>query len=318
MKLGRNSVQVILSASLLTGCAGSNLDFNERDLNGEDQNLGGGGFKERTFANPPTPTPTVIIKNPVCDPFDTGNQGSDARNGLLSQEIVYVPAAQSGSIHNFASFFELDPMTNQSVPRYSIDREVIIHRVDVFSRQFSQGFFSMSDPTMALSIPGTDETLNEWFGMQYSANLRLPADRDEGLYEFMLIADDGSNLRIDTGSGLQTLIANDGVHAEKAKCSAVEKIVEMKRDSNFPIQLDYFQGPRYHIAMTLLWRRLDNAEVATHVADVECGKQANDYFFDSHTSTPKAPFNGLLNRGWEVVPADAFFLPGEDTTNPCL
>jgi hypothetical protein len=131
------------------------------------------------------------------------------------------------------------------------------------------------------------------------------------------MSDDGSVFEIDQGGGFRPLINNDGWHSSKMGCAA--DAIEMRRDRDLPIRIDYYQGPRFHIALVLLWRKLSDVPVSGEFSDTACGKSGNDTFFDSNVVPPKAKalWTNMLARGWKVVSPDNFYLPEDGVVNPC-
>jgi hypothetical protein len=80
------------------------------------------------------------------------------------------------------------------------------------------------------------------------------------------------------------------------------------------LKVDYYQGPRYHIAMMLLARPWNGSH-----QDVACGQSGNAKFFDS-TVDPPAPtafYQGLASRGWQVLQPTSYRLPAVVQSNPC-
>ena len=98
--------------------------------------------------------------------------------------------------------------------------------LDIKPRRFDSGF------------PGITDRF-EWFAIDY--NGRAYIDRSK-TYKFCLLSDDGSKLLIDG----RLAIDNDGVHPPREKCSLVYL---RKGLHNFEVQ--YFQGPRYYVALVL-------------------------------------------------------------------
>ncbi|SMF03221.1 PA14 domain-containing protein [Pseudobacteriovorax antillogorgiicola] len=126
--------------------------------------------------------------------------------------------------------FRLSPDT-QSLPNFasmSPVARVMIPNFDVPERRFKKGF------------PGLDD-LFEWFGIQFKGRVYL----EEACFcQIKLRSDDGAKLYMDQ----QLLIDNDGIHPTKAVTESVFL------DAGFhDFRLDYFQGPRYHITLELLW-----------------------------------------------------------------
>ena len=88
--------------------------------------------------------------------------------------------------------------------------------------------------------------------------------------------------------------------------------------ARLPIAVDYYQGPRFHIALMVLWRKLPDAN-ASSLADSACGLSGNDRFFNSNQSpsVPSQTYLDLLSRGWSVVAPQNFLLPLNSPMNPC-
>jgi hypothetical protein len=98
---------------------------------------------------------------------------------------------------------------------------------------------------------------------------------------------------------------------------AVQSIT-FNRDSKIPLRLDYFQGPRTHIALVLLWRPVASDD-PDQFTDPACGLYGNNYFFDSTQvpSVPQDPWIELLSRGWKVLGPANYLLPEQFASNPC-
>jgi hypothetical protein len=67
---------------------------------------------------------------------------------------------------------------------------------------------------------------------------------NEGEYKFRLVSDDGSRLFIDG----KKIIDDDGVHPAQSASGSVS----LGRGAH-QIEVDYFQGPRYYVALQLFW-----------------------------------------------------------------
>lgn len=87
-------------------------------------------------------------------------------------------------------------------------------------------------------FPGITERF-EWFGILYTAKIWV---EKEGRYGFALMSDDGSKLKVDH----KLLIDNDGIHGpQRLDASAV--LTRGVHD----LEVAYFQGPRFHLALEL-------------------------------------------------------------------
>ena len=83
----------------------------------------------------------------------------------------------------------------------------------------------------------------EWFAIDYKGSMFIPRG---GTYTFALISDDGARLIIDG----KTIIDNDGIHPPTRK----EGSITLKPGLH-TIEVQYFQGPRYYVALQLLVKR---------------------------------------------------------------
>jgi hypothetical protein len=258
----------------------------------------------------PSTLPSPIPEKTVCDPFGTTSP--------------VVPATEVG--HGLiASLKYLD----DSMPRYTtvgdyqkyglpVDANFYFFQLNVPTRYFTQGFQNQNG--MSLSKPdGT--ILYEYFSLHYESQLLLPKGMGTKKYQMGVIADDGTVLRVNQGVGYTTWVNNDGTHPTRFACA--KKALQLNDQQGLPITVDYYQGPRYNIALMLMIREWtdDTASGSSfNPNDPFCGAEGNDLFFDYQTipSQPKANFQALLSRGWQVVPAEYFYLPGNPPPpNPC-
>lgn len=213
-----------------------------------------------------------------------------------------------------ANLFYLDV----SQPRYTSVNDYIVHgnpvnnvsiyfnQVNVPTRPFDRGFFT-NEGQVLLNQSGN--TLYEYFGLEFQSDLVLTADDAEGDYQFAVLADDGAILATRSASGapLDVLVSNDGFHPTKFGCATVP--VSMNRQSRLPVNLRYFQGPRYHISAIVMFRPWPVN--ASDVNDVECGQLGNDRYFDStqNPPAPQAAYNSLLARGWKPLAPSNYKVP---------
>ncbi len=160
---------------------------------------------------------------------------------LVSKAIVkLVPAAQvfvgcTNDAKGFpikANIFQIPENTN-ALPNFSgIAQKTATACMDSFqvaNRAWSDGF------------PGHPELI-EWFAVQASSRITVPT---AGTYRFKLNADDGAKLYIDDN----LVIDNDGLHAQIAVNGSITLSA-----GDHELVMEYFQGPRYHIALELFWR----------------------------------------------------------------
>ena len=135
----------------------------------------------------------------------------------------------------------------------------------------------------------------------------------EGTYEFATLADDGVKMGIvKNGQPRSDFIDSDGDHPTQMGCSS--KSFPFTKTTRLPVELLYYQGPRYHIALVVMWRKL--APGAVQTKDTLCNQLGNNFFFDpDHNSTPQQPYKDLLSRGWKPLAKENFSIPGSDDTN---
>jgi hypothetical protein len=105
---------------------------------------------------------------------------------------------------------------------------IYANKLDVPARRFDEGF------------PGITER-DEWFAIVYTGTFKV---NRPGTYKFRLHTDDGSKLYIND----ELVIDNDGAHPPRSK----EGSIRLSRGTH-EIVVEYFQGPRYHIALQLFW-----------------------------------------------------------------
>ena len=131
------------------------------------------------------------------------------------------------------------PDTTRSLPDFDtltpLPDPIYVSEINVPWQKWSSGF------------PGLRDRF-EWFGVQYTGSFK---PLRSGTYGFKLISDDGSRLFIDD----KLIINNDGIHAE----SPVGASLHLS-DSIHTFRLDYFQGPKYELALQLYWSIADSAE----------------------------------------------------------
>ena len=133
-----------------------------------------------------------------------------AGHGLIGE--VYVPG---GPIHRMPDFDLLTPV-------YTF----VTANLDVSKRDYTQGF-----PTPEMQYVVED------FAIRFRGELAIETP---GLYHFGLYADDGAKLYIDG----TLIVDNDGVHEGKGKRGSITLKTGM-----YPVEIQYFQGPRYSIAL---------------------------------------------------------------------
>jgi hypothetical protein len=187
--------------------------------------------------------------------------------------------------------------------------KLYLNQVNVPTRSFSSGFVTTENQFL---LDPQGNLLIENFALRLESELALAEGDAEGQYQLALLADDGARLHVfDLQSGGEEIINIDGVHPTKLGCPS--RSVQMTRGHSVPIQISYFQGPRYHISLVLMWR-----VTPPNAGEALCNASGNDLFFNSNVtpSAQKAAYEQLLSRGWKVVRPQNFLMPGEEK-NPC-
>ena len=131
-------------------------------------------------------------------------------HGLIGE--VYVPG---GQIHRMPDFDLLTPVYTFVTPN-----------LDVSKRDYIDGF---PTPEMQYVI--------EDFAIRFRGALAIDTP---GLYHFGLYSDDGAKLYIDG----RLVVDNDGVHEGRGRRGSITLSTGI-----YPVEIHYFQGPRYSIAL---------------------------------------------------------------------
>ncbi len=88
----------------------------------------------------------------------------------------------------------------------------------------------------------------ENFAIRFRAELKIDTP---GMYTFTLNSDDGSQLYING----KLVIDNDGIHATVSKQGSIKLDIGIH-----PIEIHYFQGPRYRIALQWFYQPPNSAK----------------------------------------------------------
>lgn len=160
----------------------------------------------------PTPTDTVeVVVEPAPD------KPSD--NAFGYEKPVW------GCFEGKVRFIEKNsPQLPGDYSKYEVASHLYACEWDVPTRAFEQGF------------PGVTDQF-EWFAIVYSGMFNVSA---AGTYQFRINSDDGTKLYIDGNP----VVMNDGVHPPKSVSGSVNLSA-----GDHELVLEYFQGPRYLIAL---------------------------------------------------------------------
>jgi hypothetical protein len=248
---------------------------------------------------------TWTTRQVICDPFTTDI--SACRGGLVG-EIFYLNQEQQGR------FRALPQKTVEFFFTDGIKLNAIINLMNLFgtTRRFNLGF-----PTADGNLVKDDQgnTLVEYFAFKLKTLVLLDVDnadtnlRDQpGLYQFATISDDGTRVFFQPviGGPFTQIINNDGDHSTRMGCAT--QLVNMQPETRLPLNLDYYQGPRDYIALTLVWRKVTNNDLN----DPLCGQGGSSLFFGPYPHddfTNAYGFGQLRERGWKVLGGRNFIAP---------
>lgn len=233
----------------------------------------------------------------VCDPFN-GDETPSPKHGIKSG--LWFRGLNQPAYSKVMDYINKSTKSEQSL---------FFNSINVPTRVFSTGFPLESG---GLVKDDSGKQLIEYFAMKYSSQITLSDNDDEGTYELALLSDDGSILNIKEPSIIgilpydwTTLINNDGDTPTRMKCSS--KVIDFKKGKKLPIELFYYQGPRYHIANMLIWRKATQAG-----KDTLCNQSGNKLFFDPDQNSKPLAWHDLELRGWKVLAPENYLLPEED------
>lgn len=239
----------------------------------------------------------------VCDPFD---DGSNPRiNGGLIARLFYLQPGQ-------ARFRKAGDYIMQG--RKS-SQKLFFSSINVPTRKFEAGFATETGDVVR---DDAGQVLNEYFALEFLSVIKLAPDQEEGLYEFALLSDDGAVLKLRDEDGIyRPIVDNDGDHPTRLGCGT--QLVNLQRDSEKPVEIQYYQGPRYHISAIVLMRKARTKADGAIDRDPACGVAGNDIWFDSNKlSEPRKAYTDLLARDWRVLGKDNYGLPNSAMFNPCV
>ncbi len=198
----------------------------------------------------------------VLDGIDAGLGifGTDVMpgHGLIGQ--VYVPG---GVIQQMPDFDQLTPIYTFVTPN-----------LDISEREYTQGF-----PTPEM------QSVLEDFAIRFRGELAVDTP---GNYIFGLLSDDGSRLYING----TLVIDNDGIHIATGKKGEITLEAGMH-----PVEIHYFQGPRYAIA--LQWTYQPPA------------KPSSGTTYRISVTTPSRHWNWESGIPGTIVPPEMIYPPGK-------
>jgi hypothetical protein len=238
----------------------------------------------------------------VCDPFD--DDGPSYRQNGLSGQFYYL-TPEMPRYERVSEYISL----GKKVDRVTL----FLSRLFVPTRAFDLGFTTQNGATLKNDA---GEDIYEYFGIEMTSTLMLSTmDQHIGDYQLALLSDDGATLEVQStpGAPFEMLVDNDGTHPTRFKVS--QRPVRFDGSTRLPMKLRYYQGPRFHVSMTLMWRPWP--QNPSDVVDPLDGHASNSDFFDSTQvpSVEQAKYRELLSRGWKPLDTKNFLL--REVLNPC-
>lgn len=189
---------------------------------------GNGSITDKNFKAPSVKGTTVLKAA-----YTEGGYTVNANLNVTIEEPVFAPVATAGKywtgkVYSFTKAISMLPdfstLTEQPIA------VIQTAKLDVPTRVFDSGF------------PGIAKNVIENFAIRFTAKLKITEAKE---YTFKLNSDDGSKLYINN----QLVINNDGLHSPLVKTGKITLAA-----GEYPIAVEYFQGPRYHIALQLYWQ----------------------------------------------------------------
>jgi len=162
----------------------------------------------------------LVFSGSAQGPADSFGDSIPVSNGFMGR--IYLLKEGIDSLPRF------DTMQPVGVPIYAA-------MLNISDRDWSEGF------------PGLRQR-NEWFGLDYKGEFKVSKN---GEYAFRLVSDDGARLYV----GDQIVIDEDGTHPSFSRSGTIH----LSSDSTYPIEVQYYQGPRYRLALQLFWTRAGDA-----------------------------------------------------------
>ena len=241
----------------------------------------------------------------VCDPLGGGSPQPQSNAGLQA-ELYWINPLTQPHYTNVSDYITYGLKS---------DKTLFFSQLNVPTRMFSLGFPLEAGGSVS---DDSNNKLIEYFALRFKTVLKLNPDQPEGLYEFAVLSDDGTIVKMRNENGdYVELVNNDGTHPSRFGCGS--QYVDMKRDTEKLLQIDYYQGPKYHISAIMMMRKVQTAANGSIIRDSACGTSGNNLFFDpNNNSAPQAAYNALLSRGWTPLNAKNYSLPVQALFNPCM
>ena len=290
----------------------------------------------------PPPPPSITHVAAYCNPFALVTQSVDiAHNHGLVAYLYLLPADSLSSPPDDTAGYRSAAANTNSTFFFSA--------LDTPTRLFTRSFAARNESSGEEQLmPSQYFLLSFHTVLQPPRTGGAGEDGSEVAYQLALISDDGSVLygadvaEASTASSGDMLIDNDGVHTTRVAFSEFDPsnstAITAGRTTN--LTLHYFQGPPAHIALQLLYRPIDS--IATHTVNTtnstqtddedetddaidrsdrieeqqqqkDADEEGNGLYWEVRdegtASVATERYKRLVERGWQVVPDDWYWLP---------
>jgi hypothetical protein len=241
------------------------------------------------------------VNKTVCNPLGGGGSSSNPSQGLQAS-LWYLQSDQP-------AYYNVGDMISNG---HASSESLFFNSLFVPTRLFSAGFPLQSGGSIA---DDQGNELIEYFALRFETVLQLGPNDVEGDYQLGLLADDGANwsLASDNQSTDYTVMVNDdGTHPTQMGCGSV---VHMTASTKLNMRIDYYQGPRYEIALVPIWRLVNSSQPPSESL---CNQNGNTLFFDpNNNSATEAAYTKLLGEGWYPLTSANYSLQSQASYNPC-
>ncbi len=239
---------------------------------------------------------SFVMDYVVCDPFRMIE--GQCQKGLKAN-LYYASAAERelGGNDIALKTQELRKIYPTSVAMITKGKKsnavLYLPSLDVRTREFKEGFVTTAQNKLK---DDAGNLLEEWFGLDINTIFKLGANDQAGYYQLIILSDDGSNVYLNN----QLAINSDGLHSTRVGCMNAGKAMDFtNKDTRISGRIQYFQGPRTQISLSLFWRRVSSPQAAN---SQYCGSEGED-----HWGFGKAQhYQMLMNEGFKPLTPENF------------
>lgn len=213
----------------------------------------------------------------ICNPLGGGGGGG------TTVEPPSVPQSRLGLIaHLYEGQNEWNNIDRYYSQGYKHQENIYFSNFNVPTRSFDEGFGYSADDYLKNR---NGEKLIEWFAIEAKGNITLPESETGGSYHIATLSDDGIRIKV---SG-ELILNNPNTHGATVDCAT--KLFELNKGEEKSFELGYFQGPRYHIALITLVKKIDDPST-----------------FKKNCTNGQS-YQKLIDNGYKVIGPSWFTLP---------